>query len=180
MNLIDLIGTHLLVIIFFILLAIACWLIVKLLKKPLVFKYGLPISINHSVKHRQKALFSSKYLLTGRPDYIIKSPTGTLIPVELKSTSLKTREPYESHILQVIAYCTLIEECYGRRPEYGIIQYSDGYCYKVPYTDLHKNMLLNVISKIRKNIIQPVADSRCVKCSFNNLCPYATALTSVS
>ena len=63
-------------------------------------------------------------MLTGKPDYVIKHDDGSLIPVEYKSAKAPN-QPYESHIMQLAAYCALIESHFGTRPAYGIIRYSD-------------------------------------------------------
>src|SRR5688500_8591495 len=66
-------------------------------------------------------LISHKHHLKGRPDLLIKQGNG-IIPVEVKTGKTPTR-PYDSHVMQLIAYCVLVEETYGARPPYGIIRY---------------------------------------------------------
>ncbi len=61
----------------------------------------------------KKALFSEKYGLIGRPDFILHTKDG-LLPLEIKS-SKKLRKPYFSHTMQLISYCLLIEEEKGVR-----------------------------------------------------------------
>src|SRR5262245_8429330 len=57
-----------------------------------------------------ETVFSSgEYALTGKPDYILKDGTH-LIPVERKSRSLGLNTPYSGEILQLAAYCLLVEE----------------------------------------------------------------------
>ena len=60
--------------------------------------------------HKEKpveALFSSKYGLAGKPDFILHTKDG-LIPLEIKHAN-KPRQPYFSHVMQLISYCLLIE-----------------------------------------------------------------------
>ena len=70
----------------------------------------------------EKPLFSKKYRLIGKPDYIIKK-NGYFIPVEVKSGKHNTVK--KSHIYQLIAYCQLIEENYNIFTPYGIIIYPE-------------------------------------------------------
>src|SRR5215210_5920488 len=58
-----------------------------------------------------KPLFSATYGLTGAPDYIVSTREGT-VPVEVKPGRTET-EPHESHLLQVLAYCLLLEDKEG-------------------------------------------------------------------
>ena len=56
----------------------------------------------------EQPLFSRRYLLTGRPDYLVDDRRAK-IPVEVKSTP-SPPSPYRSHVLQLAAYCLLVEE----------------------------------------------------------------------
>ncbi|HDH09491.1 MAG TPA: CRISPR-associated protein Cas4, partial [Chloroflexi bacterium] len=56
----------------------------------------------------ERPLFSRRYLLTGKPDYLVEEK-GRLIPVEVKPT-VSPSTPYRSHVLQLAAYCLLVEE----------------------------------------------------------------------
>jgi len=70
-----------------------------------------------------EVLFSEKYGLRGKPDYVL-AVDGQQIPVEIKSGRMP-RGPLFSHILQVGGYCLLIEETTGTRPDHGILRYGD-------------------------------------------------------
>jgi len=69
------------------------------------------------------ALSAPQLGLTGRPDYLLERHDGTLVPVEVKP-GRRARRPYDSDVLQLAAYCVLVEEAYGRRPPYGLLQYA--------------------------------------------------------
>ncbi|MFO7678085.1 MAG: CRISPR-associated protein Cas4 [Thermoplasmatota archaeon] len=69
-----------------------------------------------------KALFSKRYQLTGKPDYIINEK-GYYIPVELKSGSYNI--PQNNHIFQLASYCHLVEETFGGLVPYGRLIYQD-------------------------------------------------------
>jgi CRISPR-associated exonuclease Cas4 len=122
---------------------------------------------------QEKALYSKRYQLAGRPDYVVQKD-GQLIPVEVKS-GRGPKQPYKSHVLQLAAYCLLVEEVYGRRPPYGIIRYAD--CmFEVDYTQQVKQELLAVLREMRASV--PLDDvprshnqaARCARCGYRNEC----------
>src|SRR5947209_1294733 len=59
--------------------------------------------------------------LVGKPDYLIKH-SRELMPVEVK-TGRTPKSAYPSHIMQLTAYCLLVEETYDSRPSHGVIKY---------------------------------------------------------
>ena len=62
----------------------------------------------------EKPLYDSELALTGRPDYLVEQD-GLVIPIEVKSTN-PPPAPYDSHILQLAAYCHLVTKCHGQAP----------------------------------------------------------------
>lgn len=86
--------------------------------------------------------------LVGRPDYLVQQPDGQIVPVELKSGAAPSR-PYLSHVMQLAAYCLLVEENYGIRPTHGILQYDDQ-AFEVDYTDDLENDLLDTLAAMRE------------------------------
>jgi CRISPR-associated exonuclease Cas4 len=121
----------------------------------------------------EQPLFSSRYRLTGRPDYLVQSREG-IVPVEVKSGGAP-EQPYAAHILQLAAYCLLVEEQEGRAPAYGIIKYDDR-AFEVDYSDALRAELLRVIDSIRRDLgAQDVARShdeaaRCRGCGYQQQC----------
>lgn len=71
------------------------------------------------------ALVSARYRLTGRPDAVRRRPDGSLLPVERKSAPLPRGGPYRSHLVQLWAYCLLLEEATGRAPPFAVLRYRD-------------------------------------------------------
>ena len=125
-------------------------------------------------KIKNKTYYSKKYGLTGKPDEV-RNISGEIIPVEVKSTLYKGRI-YPSHILQVAAYCLLIEEDTGRRPPYGIIKYKD-HEETVYYTKELQRNLLTQIKLIRQenpeeNDLPPICEDqrKCRHCGYNYKC----------
>jgi CRISPR-associated exonuclease Cas4 len=124
----------------------------------------------------ERPLFSRRYLLTGRPDYLVNNG-GTKIPVEVKSTSCPS-SPYRSHVLQLAAYCLLVEEEYGQPPPYGIIKYRDQ-TYAIEYTAQLRAQLLSVLAEMRQNLtaddVSPshANPNRCRSCGYREECGIA-------
>jgi len=72
----------------------------------------------------ERPLFSRRHQLAGKPDYVVRQGRA-IIPVEVKSSRAPTAGPREGHVLQLAAYCLLVEETEGARPAYGLIKYAD-------------------------------------------------------
>lgn len=117
---------------------------------------------------------SEKYGLSGRPDYIIRMKEN-LIPVEVK-TGRTPRGPLFSHILQVAAYCLLIEESSGKAPPYGLLKYPE-HEHEIEYNEDLKKVLLQKLDEMRiilktkethRNHDRP---GKCISCSRRQVCP---------
>jgi CRISPR-associated exonuclease Cas4 len=94
----------------------------------------------------ERPLFSNRYRLTGRPDYLVHQREG-VVPVEVKSGTAPP-QPYDSHLLQLAAYCLLLEEQEGRPPPYGILKYADR-AFEIAYTPDLRARLLQTLQNIR-------------------------------
>ena len=111
--------------------------------------------------------------LTGKPDYVVKKGPQ-LIPVEVKSSHV-TDSPYDSHIYQLAAYCYLVEQDTGTRPNYGILHYPTR-TFRVDYTETLENALLDLISEIRYQERRTVVNrshetpTRCASCGYQEKC----------
>jgi len=122
-----------------------------------------------------RTLTSSRFGLAGKPDYLLEV-NGGVVPVELKSGSRPLRAmPYDSHLLQLAAYCLLCEEDLGARVRYGIVRYRDGEI-RVDYTDELRAELLDVLAEMRATrageYVMRSHDEprRCRRCSFRDVC----------
>lgn len=71
-------------------------------------------------------LRSERYRLVGRPDELRRRRGGAVIPVELKHRPAPRGRPFPSHLVQLGAYCLLVEEVVGRPPPHGVLRYRDG------------------------------------------------------
>jgi len=121
----------------------------------------------------KQPLFSKEFLLTGKPDYLV-ADGGDVIPVEVKSGQAP-EQPYRSHLLQLAAYCLLVEACYGRRPAYGIIRYADR-AFEVDYTTELEDELLTTMDQMRHDLASGGAPRnhedprRCQACGYRQRC----------
>lgn len=128
---------------------------------------------------QRRPLFSRRLGLTGKPDYLVEQDDGALIPVEIKS-SAAPRQPYQGHIMQLAAYCLLVEATYGRRPSHGIIQYRDR-AFSVSYTRSLEQDLLHLLDEMRdcatlRNVPRDHQNwRRCAACGHARHCEQALA-----
>lgn len=102
----------------------------------------------------ERPLFSSRFSLTGKPDYLVADGRD-VVPVEVKSGPAPA-QPYLSHVLQLAAYCLLVEECYRRRPLYGIVKYADR-AFEVEYTPELEEELLVTLEDMRSALARGYA-----------------------
>jgi CRISPR-associated exonuclease Cas4 len=122
----------------------------------------------------EKPLFSRQFRLTGKPDYMVQHGRD-IIPVEVKSSPAPNDGPRRSHVLQLAAYCLLIEEAYRQRPKYGIVKYADR-MFAVDYTDALQAELLDVITAMRDDLTRGGAErshdeaARCMRCGYRHAC----------
>jgi CRISPR-associated exonuclease Cas4 len=118
-------------------------------------------------------LYAPSANLAGKPDYLVQR-LQYVLPVEVKSSPAPV-EPYPSHILQLAAYCLLVQEEYGRRPPYGLIHYADR-TFAVRYTPELEQELLQTIDWMREDMRDGYAErnhddpARCAACSYAVYC----------
>lgn len=162
MNIIDImliVGGILLVVLF---------ILLKSTKVPKPVYRSKTVYSDHKEKP-EKALFSSKYRLVGKPDFILHTKDGPL-PLEIKH-SKRPNQPYFSHVMQLISYCLLMEER-GDRPKYGFIQYREGKAFSITYTEAMKASLLKIMGEMRSCTDKPkvVRRNKCERCGYREEC----------
>ena len=127
-----------------------------------------------SDRERPKLFVSARYGLSGRPDAVLLEG-DVHIPVEVK-TGRTPRGPLFSHILQIAAYCLLMEEEYGKAPPHGVIRYGDG-SHDIEYNDDLKRLVLQKMGEMRACIAKGEAHrnhnrpGKCIHCSRRSVCP---------
>ena len=97
-------------------------------------------------ERNEQSFFSRKHQLTGKPDYLVRTGKG-IVPVEIKSGDAPT-QPREGHILQLAAYCLLVEEAFDERVPMGIIRYDDKQ-FAIDHTPALRAELLRVMDDMR-------------------------------
>jgi CRISPR-associated exonuclease Cas4 len=102
-------------------------------------------------ERRGKRLYSEQYGLSGAPDYLIETAEG-VIPVELKPARNDV-EPRQSHLMQLLAYCLLVEENYGRRPTHGVLRYAND-SFRVDFNDETRAYLIDVLEQMREGAVE--------------------------
>ena len=118
-------------------------------------------------------LYASSVNLTGKPDYLVQK-LRYVIPVEVKSGPAPD-EPYRSHVLQLAAYCLLVEQEYAQRPPYGLIHYDDR-TFAISYTPQLEDELVDTIEWMREDMRDGEAErshddpARCRGCSYAIYC----------
>ena len=121
----------------------------------------------------EKPLYDAMLALTGKPDYLVEQD-GQLIPVEVKS-GYAPAEPRESHVLQLAAYCLLVDRAYRKRPPYGILKYRNR-SFAVDYTPALEETLLELLAEMRRQERRGEAArsheqaGRCAKCGYRGIC----------
>lgn len=93
----------------------------------------------------EKPYYDAEWRLAGKPDYVIQSK-DVWIPVEVKSNSAD--QPYDSHIMQLAAYCRLVHVTSGHRPPIGLIKYRNR-VFEIEYTQELEARLKSLIDEVR-------------------------------
>jgi CRISPR-associated exonuclease Cas4 len=128
-------------------IALLLWLVSLRLRKASGLPEGRVIYSDAGAWQRnEQSLFSRNHQLVGKPDYLVQTPKG-IVPVEVKSGAAPA-QPREGHVLQLAAYCLLVEEQMGQRVPHGIIKYADKQ-FAVDYTPALKAELLYVMGEMR-------------------------------
>jgi CRISPR-associated exonuclease Cas4 len=133
---------------------------------------GEPIYMD-TTEEPGKILRSQRYGLSGKPDFLLRQGSS-IVPVEAK-TGKTPRQPQPGHVLQLMAYCVLVEENYGVRPEYGIVRYTEQQ-FVVEFTPEREQELLAVLWEMQQAQMQDEVyrthrhPGRCAACGYRNRC----------
>lgn len=128
-------------------------------------------------ERQQEPLISRKYGIVGKPDYlvvVIEKGSEHHIPVEVKSRS-SPPEPYESHVMQLGAYCLIVEDVFKQRPPYGLLRYADQ-TFKIPFTTGLRTQVIEAANAIRGHRLaasvqrQHRDPGRCQGCGYRQGC----------
>ncbi len=125
-----------------------------------------------------RALFSNRHRLAGRPDYLVRE-RGQVAPVEVKPGRVAP-QPYPGDVLQLGAYCLLVEETEQRRPVHGYLRYADR-TFDIPYSEELRRAVLDALDAIRRDLhasdVPPnhADPARCRACGFRDDCTRSLA-----
>ena len=154
-----------------ILLALFLLLVVRRKRRSLGIPSGTPIY--QDTYTQGKILYSSRYRLKGRPDLILKQGS-VLIPVEVK-TGKTPQQPHYGHVMQLVAYCVLVEDTYGLRPPHGVIRYP-GQQFEVLFTPEREVELQALLADMqaKKDPVEVhrnhTSAHKCAACGFRHDC----------
>jgi CRISPR-associated exonuclease Cas4 len=122
-----------------------------------------------------EALSSTEFPLIGKPDYVVRDSDGRLIPLELKLNVHNVTIPYSNHVVQVAAYCLILEDYSERPPTHGILRYADR-DFVVDYTPSLRKKVIRLLGEMERcTEAQPPPllrqrANKCRACSFQPIC----------
>jgi CRISPR-associated exonuclease Cas4 len=90
-------------------------------------------------------LYAKSIPLCGKPDYLVQEKNN-IFPVEVK-TGKTPQYPYLNHIMQLMAYCYLVEEHYGIKVLGGYVRYPSQE-FKIAYTEEARQSVIEVVQEI--------------------------------
>jgi CRISPR-associated exonuclease Cas4 len=121
-------------------------------------------------------LYSDQVPLVGKPDYIIKLPNGQLVPIELKLSVQNVATPHSNHVIQLAAYCLILEDYSEVPPTHGILRYAD--CdFTVEYTPTLRKKVIRLLSEMegcdekQRPQLARQRVTKCRVCTFQPICP---------
>jgi CRISPR-associated exonuclease Cas4 len=136
--------------------------------------YGIPdgLILYSDLNVPAEPLFSKRFHLVGKPDFIVQKEDRYL-PVEVKTGGQPHPQP--SHLMQLAAYCQILEDVSGAFVPEGILVYNN-----VPYTIAFDPQLRfeleSVITLMRTSLHEGVVmrnhqePGRCKRCSMRRYC----------
>lgn len=135
-------------------------------------RFGRLDHVDEGPKHRGRRYLSARYRLVGKPDEVRVRSDGRRIPVEWKMARAPSAGPWYSHIVQVWAYCLLLEEATGLTPPFGVLRYGDGKEFVVLWTADAREELLFLRAEVDLPYRGQARPSfgRCKGCRWHDAC----------
>jgi CRISPR-associated exonuclease Cas4 len=134
---------------------------------------GRIVASDSVVSRPSRVLRSARHGIAGKPDYLIEE-RGHIAPVELKP-SRESDSPWLRDVVQLAAYCLLLEETEPRFAGYGYLRYANR-TFRIDFTDRVRGELLRTIADMRADL---TADDvppnhhdprRCARCMLVRAC----------
>ena len=123
-----------------------------------------------------EALISDQVPLLGKPTYVVRQTDGRLTPIEVKNTELNELKPASQHVVQIAAYCLILEDYAELPPLYGIVRYSDRE-FEVEYTPALRKKVIRLLEEMalcnerQPPPLQKQKVTKCRACIFQPVCP---------
>ncbi len=119
---------------------------------------------------------------TGKPDYVVLTPAGHRVPVEIKSGRAPRlangeRAPRHEDVLQLVTYLIILDDLYDEPPRHGLLRYADA-TFEVPYADGLRDEALLLLAEMQA-LDADAADepprgdpdvAKCRACAFKEIC----------
>lgn len=121
-------------------------------------------------------LFSDQYPLVGKPDYVVQLEDRRLVPIELKLSAQQVAVPYSNHIIQLAAYCLILEDYAESPPTHGILRYADRE-FTIDYTPKLRKKVIRLLDEMahcdekQAPVLQKQRMGKCRICTFQAICP---------
>lgn len=147
--------------------AIAMWLIART-RVP-----GRVIESDGPIARPARVLRSAHHGLGGKPDALILE-RGRVAPVELKP-SRESEEPWLRDVVQLAAYCLLVEETHENPAGYGYLRYANR-TFRIDFTETMRATLLDTLRDLRADLgatrvhRDHTDRRRCVRCPLRERC----------
>ncbi len=120
-----------------------------------------------------RVLRSALYGIAGKPDYLVQEH-GHIVPVELKP-SRESNTPWLRDVVQLAAYCLLLEETEPRFGGYGYLRYANR-TFRIEFTDRVRQELLRTLDGMRADLAASDVlpnhhdPRRCARCMLVAVC----------
>jgi CRISPR-associated exonuclease Cas4 len=134
---------------------------------------GRVIASDSVVSRPSRVLRSARYGIAGKPDYLVQEH-GHVVPVELKP-SRESNSPWLRDVVQLAAYCLLLEETEPRFGGYGYLRYANR-TFRIDFTDRVRQELLRTIDGMRADLAATDVlpnhhdPRRCARCMLVAVC----------
>jgi CRISPR-associated exonuclease Cas4 len=132
-------------------LAYILWRRARSLRRSAGLPEGQIVSMDTTDWERSGPLYAPRLRLAGKPDYLVRVGHN-LVPVEVKP-GRQASQPYESDVLQLMAYCLLVEETSGHRPDYGLLRYKTQ-TFRLAYDARSREIVLDTMARMRSDLLR--------------------------
>ncbi len=134
---------------------------------------GRIVASDGPVSRPSRVLRSARHGISGKPDYLVVE-NGRIAPVEVKPTRESDR-PWLRDVVQLAAYCLLVEETHERFAGYGYLRYANR-TFRIDFTDSMRDEVLRTVNALRDDLDATNVDAnhddprRCARCALRTPC----------